>query len=161
LNGAIRWYEKAVDAEPTRADAYLQLGEIYYGKGELAEARGWFEKALLVTPNRHPSHAGNYTYIAAMRAAMCALELQDPQGAEQHLRRASESEPTQWRPFYHLACAESQQGDVEAAIRALEAAAARGFSDVSTLQGDGCLRPLAAEPRFRALLRTLGGGEDP
>ena len=158
LDGAIRWYEKAVDAEPTRADAYLQLGEIYYGKGDLPEARSWFEKALLVTPNRHPSHAGNYTYIAAMRAAMCALELRDPQGAEQHLRRASESEPSQWRPLYHLACAELQQGDAEAALRALEAAAAKGFADVSTLQGDACLRPLAAEPRFQSLVRTLAGG---
>ena len=150
-DGAIRWYKRAIDVEPKRADAYLRLGELYFRKGELAEARSWYEKILLVAPR-------NYTYIASLRAGVCALGLGDPHGAEQHLRRASESDPTQWRPLYRLACAESRQGDVEAALRALEAAAAKGFADVSTLQRDACLRPLAAEPRFQILVRTLGGG---
>ena len=149
-DGAIRWYKRAIDVEPKRADAYLRLGELYFRKGELAEARSWYDKTLLVAPQ--------YTYIASLRAGVCALELGDPQGAEQHLRRASESWPTQWQPLYRLACAESQQGDVEAALRALAAAAAKGFADVSTLQRDACLRPLAAEPRFQILVRTLGGG---
>ncbi|RLB49564.1 MAG: hypothetical protein DRH23_06255, partial [Deltaproteobacteria bacterium] len=137
--------------DPKRAKAYLQLAELYFHKNELAEARSWYEKTLLVEP-------GNYTYIASLKAGVCALRLGDPHGAEQHLRRASESDPRQWQPLYRLACAESQQGDVEAALRALEAAAAKGFADVSTLQGDACLRPLAAEPRFQILVRTLGGG---
>ena len=148
---AVRWYKRAVDADPKRAEAYLQLAELYFHKNELAEARSWYEKTLLVEP-------GNYTYMASLRAGVCALRLGDPHGAEQHLRRASESDPRQWQPLYRLACAESQQGDVEAALRALEAAAAKGFADVSTLQGDACLRPLAAEPRFQTLVRTLGGG---
>jgi tetratricopeptide (TPR) repeat protein len=149
--GAIRSYKRAIDLEPKRADAYLRLGELYFRKGELAEARSWYERVLLVAPR-------SYTYIASLKAGVCALGLGDPHGAEQHLRRASESEPTQWEPLYRLACAESQQGDVEAALRALEAAAAKGFADVSTLQRDACLRPLAAEPRFQILVRTLGGG---
>ncbi|MBW2719908.1 MAG: sulfatase-like hydrolase/transferase [Deltaproteobacteria bacterium] len=148
---AIRWYKRAIDVEPKSADAYLLLAELYFRKSELAEARSWYEKTLLVEP-------GNYTYIASLKAGVCALRLGDPHGAEQHLRRASESDPRQWQPLYRLACAESQQGDVEAALRALEAAAAKGFADVSTLQGDACLRPLAAEPRFQILVRTLGGG---
>jgi tetratricopeptide (TPR) repeat protein len=148
---AVRWYERAIDAEPKRPDAYLQLGDLYYRKGELAKARSWYERALAVAP-------GNYTYIASLRAGVCALGLGDPQGAEQHLRRASESDPTQWEPLYRLACAELQQGDVEAALRALEAAVAGGFADVSTLQRDPCLRPLAAKPRFQILVRRLGAG---
>lgn len=148
---AVRWYKRAVDADPKRAEAYLQLAELYFHKNELAEARSWYEKTLLVEP-------GNYTYIASLKAGVCALGLGDPHGAEQHLRRASESDPRQWQPLYRLACAESQQGDVEAALRALEAAAAKGFADVSTLQGDACLRSLAAQPRFQILVRTLGGG---
>jgi choline-sulfatase len=151
---AIRWYKRAIDVEPKRTDAYLQLAEIYFSKGELAEARSWYEKALLVAP-------GNYTYIASLRAGVCALGLGDPKGAEQHLRRASQSDATQWEPLYRLACAKSQQGDVAAALHALEAAAARGFADVSTLQGDACLHPLAAEPRFQVLLRALSGGAQP
>jgi len=148
---AIRWYKKAVDADPNSPEAYLQLAELYFRKNELAEARVWYEKTLSVAP-------GKYTYMASLRAGICALRLGDPQGAEQHLRRASESDPRQWQPFYRLACAESQQGEVEAALRALEAAAAKGFTDVSTLQRDACLRPLAAEPRFQILVRTMGGG---
>lgn len=150
LDEAIRWYKRATDVEPKRADAYLKLGEIYFRKRELAEARSWYEKALLVAP-------GSYTYVASLRAGVCALGLGDPQGAEQHLRRASESDPTQWQPLYLLACAETQQGDVEAAVRALEAAAVKGFSDASTLQHDACFQPLAAEPKFQTLVRTLGG----
>jgi arylsulfatase A-like enzyme/Tfp pilus assembly protein PilF len=151
---AANWYKRAVDADPKRAEAYLQLAELYFHKNELAEARTWYEKILSVAP-------GKYTYMASLRAGDCALRLGDPQGAEQHLRRASESEPGQWQPLYRLACAESQQGDVEAALRALEAAAAKGFADVSTLQRDACLRPLAAKPRFQNLVRTLGGGAQP
>jgi tetratricopeptide (TPR) repeat protein len=149
-DGAVRWYKRAIDAEPNRPDAYLQLGDLYYRKGELAEARRWYEKALAVAP-------GNYTYIASLRAGVCALGLGDPESAERHLRRASESNPTQWEPLYRLACAEAQQGNVEAALRALEAAAAKGFADLSTLQGDACLHPLAAQPRFQILVRALGG----
>jgi tetratricopeptide (TPR) repeat protein len=148
---AIRWYKRAVDADPNRAEAYLQLAELYFRKGDLAEARSWYEKALLVEP-------GNYTYLASLRAGLCALRLGDHEGAAQHLRRASESEPSRWQPLYRLACAESQQGDVEAALRALQAAAAKGFNDVSKLEGDACLRPLAAEPRFQSLVRTMAGG---
>ena len=148
---AIRWYKKAIDADPNRPEAYLQLAELYFRENELAEARVWYEKTLSVAP-------GKYTYTASLRAGICALRLGDPQGAEQHLRRASESDPGQWQPLYRLACAESQQGDVEAALRALEAAAAKGFADVSTLQRDACLRSLAAEPRFQTLVRTLSGG---
>jgi len=148
---AIRWYKRAIDADRKRPEAYLPLAELYFHKNELAEARTWYEKILSVAP-------GKYTYMASLRAGDCALRLGDPQGAEQHLRRASESEPGQWQPLYRLACAESQQGDVEAGLRALEAAAAKGFADVSTLQRDACLRPLAAEPRFQTLVRTLSGG---
>jgi tetratricopeptide (TPR) repeat protein len=146
---AVRWYTRAIEVEPKRPDAYLQLGDLYYRKGELAKSRSWYEKALAVAP-------GNYTYIASLRAGVCALGLRDPEGAAQHLRRASESDPSQWEPLYRLACAESQQGDFKAALRALDAAAARGFKDVSTLQNDACLRPLATEPRFQALVRALG-----
>jgi len=102
---AIRWYKRAIDVEPKRADAYLQLGEACFRKGELAKARSWYEKTMSVAP-------GKYTYIASLRAGVCALGLGDPHGAEQHLRRASESAPTQWQPLYRLACAESQLGDV-------------------------------------------------
>ncbi|MDH3656497.1 MAG: tetratricopeptide repeat protein, partial [Myxococcales bacterium] len=157
-DGAIRWYKRAIDVEPKRADAYLQLGEFYCRKGELAEARSWYKKAVLVAPDRSRSPSWNYTYIASVMAGECALKLGEPHGAEQDLHRASESDPTQWRPLYRLACAESQQGDVEAALRALEAAAAKGFADVSTLQRDACLRPLATEPRFQILVRALAGG---
>lgn len=150
-DGAVRWYRRAIDADPKRPDAYLQLGDLYYRKGKLAEAKSWYERALVVAP-------GNSTYIASLRAGGCALGLGDPEGAEQHLRRASESDPTKWEPLYRLACAESQQGNVEAALRNLEAAAARGFAHVSALQGDACFRPLAAEPRFQILVRALGGG---
>jgi tetratricopeptide (TPR) repeat protein len=150
-DGAIRWYKRVIDVEPKRTYAYLRLGEIYFRKSEIAEARSWYEKALLVA-------RGNDAYAASMGAGLCALALGDPQGAEQHLRRASELDPTQWRPLYRLACAESQQGDVEAALRALQTAAAKGFADASTLQRDPCLRPLAAEPRFQSLVRTMGGG---
>jgi len=154
---ATRWYKRAIDVEPKSAEAYLQLGEIYFRKGELAEARRWYEAALLAAPDRSRSPSLNYIYVASLRAAACALELGDPSGAEQHLRRASESEPTMWQPLYRLACAQTQQGGVEAALRSLEAAATKGFANASVLQSDPCLRPLAAEPGFQLLVRTLSG----
>lgn len=154
---AIHWYKRAIDVDPTRPDSYLQLGEAYFEKGELAEARSWYERTLTVAPDRSRSPSLNYTYIASLRAGVCALGLGDPEGAAQHLRRASASEPTRWRPLYRLACAEARQGDLEGALRALQAAAAKGFTSVSTLQRDACLRPLVAEPGFQAFVRRLAG----
>ncbi|RZV52443.1 MAG: tetratricopeptide repeat protein [Deltaproteobacteria bacterium] len=148
---AVGWYKRAVDADPKRAEASLQLAELHFQKGDFAEARNWYEKTLSI-------ERGNYTYVASLKAGICALQLGDPHGAEPHLRRASKTNPAQWQPLYRLACAEAQQGDVEAALRALETAAAKGFNDVSKLQRDACLRPLAAKPGFQNLVRTLGGG---
>ena len=158
---AIRWYQRAIDVEPTRPDPYLMIAEAYFEKGELAEARSWYERTLTVAPDRSRSPSLNYTYIASLRAGVCALGLGDPEGAEQHLRRANESEPTLWRPLYRLACAEVRQGDLQGALGALQAAAAKGFTNVSTLQRDACLRPLAAEPGFQAFVRTLASRAQP
>ena len=144
---AIRWYKRAIDVEPTRPDPYLLLGEAYFEKGEFAEARSWYEKALAVAPG---------SYGASLKAGLCAFRLSDLYGAKQHLRRASESDPTQWQPLYSLACVESLQGDVASALRYLEHAAAKGFADASMLQRDACMHSLSVEPRFQGLVRGLG-----
>ncbi|MEM7136566.1 MAG: sulfatase-like hydrolase/transferase [Myxococcota bacterium] len=149
-DSAIGWYERAVGAEPGRKEPYLHIAEFYFRKGQFEQAQDWYRKTLEVAPE--------YTYIASLRGGVCALQLGDPKGAKQQLRRASDAWPARPDPHYHLACAESQQGNREAAVGALQTAVAKGFRNVSKLQSDACLQPLATEPGFQNLVSTLGGG---
>lgn len=56
---------------------------------------------------------------------------------------------------YNAACALAQQGQVRAAVEWLERAAAAGLDDAEMIAGDRDLKPLRAEPGYKALLARL------
>lgn len=45
------YYKTAVDKDPTNAQAYDQLGRLYYSNGQTDKALGVYEKALKINPN--------------------------------------------------------------------------------------------------------------
>ncbi|RMH04857.1 MAG: hypothetical protein D6702_02110 [Planctomycetota bacterium] len=62
--------------------------------------------------------------------------------------------------IYNHACVHALWGEKETALRLLEDAVAEGFDDPETLREDEDLATLREDPRFRALVRSLGGGEE-
>ncbi len=45
------YYKLAVEKDPTNAQAYDQLGRLYYSAGKIEKAMGAYEKALRINPN--------------------------------------------------------------------------------------------------------------
>ena len=137
------WYEKAIEADPAQPIPYLFLGELYFRQGKFSEARDSYEQALKIAPN---------DFTASLQAGICTLALGDPKNAEAYLLEANRIDPSQWQPFYSLACARAQQGDPEAALSHLGKAVARGFADAQRLEHDQCFRSVRAHPRFQKLV---------
>jgi hypothetical protein len=57
---------------------------------------------------------------------------------------------------YYLALVHAQQGNADAAFRALDQAAKQQDSGVTTMHSDWFLTPLHKDPRWLALLKRLG-----
>lgn len=71
---------------------------------------------------------------------------------DRELVRLAPENPT---VHYNLACSLALCGEAQAALDALEAAVALGYSDAEHLASDDDLRRLRPEPRFAALLARL------
>src|SRR5262249_54548739 len=82
LEGAIRRYRLAVDADAESGAALTNLGLALMQGGEVAEARRCLEKAVRVSPNLFEAH---------LRLGELLLALGEADAAAPHLKRAAES----------------------------------------------------------------------
>ena len=89
---------------------------------------------------------------ALTRTAIDAIGRRDWPAAEAALIQSLEIVPDNPLNLYNLACAKSQLGKGDAAVEALERAAAAGFGDFALALRDPDLAPVRNLPRFRALL---------
>jgi arylsulfatase A-like enzyme/Tfp pilus assembly protein PilF len=140
------WYRKAIEADPGQPIPYLFLGELHFRRGELAEAKRAYEQAREVAPA---------DFTASLQLGICTLALGEGNASEPYLLEASRIDPTQWKPFYYLACSRVGQGDFDSAVSHLRKAASLGFSDAQRLQSEQCFRPLQSAPDFQKLTREL------
>ena len=143
---ALTWYRKAIETDPGQPIAYLFLGELYLRQGKFAEAKQAYEQARKIAP---------MDYTASLQAGICTLALGDPKAAEPYFVQANRIDPTQWQPFYHLACARAQQGDPDSSLSQLSKAVGTGFSDARLLKQEECFRSLREDPRFQKLAGGL------
>ena len=95
---------------------------------------------------------GGFANVAAIGqlglAAMAAGHVDDAIAA---FRRAAEAPVARGSSFYNLACALAVKGDKDAAINALEQAAANGYRDAAAMAADPDLASLRGDARFEAL----------
>jgi len=94
LEGAIAAYRRAIELEPTLADAHCNLGTAHYNRGERAEARGAYEAALEQDPAHREANfnLANLLEEAGRREAAIAhykrAVAADPCFADAHLNLA-------------------------------------------------------------------------
>ncbi|MBL8862636.1 MAG: hypothetical protein JNK02_11570 [Planctomycetes bacterium] len=73
-------------------------------------------------------------------------------------RRLAAREPEDPNVLYNLACSLALTGRTDEAFRTLERAILHGYDDPAHLSLDEDLASLRGDPRFAALLATLGAG---
>lgn len=99
---ARRYFERAVDIDPTYLAALVRLGELYLDEGRPEQAEPLFEQALAIDPASAAALAG---------AGSAALARGDPTRAIDYLERALAAGPPAWNVHYALATAYRETGE--------------------------------------------------
>jgi tetratricopeptide (TPR) repeat protein len=115
---AISDYNQALRAVPGYALAYKALGIIYFPRGDYAQAKGYFERAVALGPNDLESRF----YLGT-----CYLKLGKPRQAAAQFHAARVADPT------YLEAYEAEARSLEAAGDAAEAAQVRSLARKSAL----------------------------
>lgn len=135
---------------PLHPDLYVLAGELALLRGESDRAEAAFTQAAALRP-----HAGWPDTLAHVHAAGRV----DPawHAAKLASIRAEIADGDGWPDTQmEIVVLQLAVGESAAALDALEAAIAAGFSDRAYLQTSPLLRPLAAEARFAAAIDTVG-----
>lgn len=103
-------YGRAVELDPTHADALVNLGRLLHEEGRLPEAADCYRRAL----EAQPAHA-----TAAFNLGIALDDLGDWRGAADANRRAIELQPAFADAYYNLAAVLERLGERQAALRAL------------------------------------------
>ena len=105
---AIDDYNQALRVAPGYGLAYKSLGIIYFPRGDYAQAKEYFEKAVLVDPQEEESRF----YLAT-----CYLKLGQPRRAAAQYRAAREIDATYYQAYEAEARALEAAGDKAEAAR--------------------------------------------
>jgi len=89
-------YRKAVELEPTKGDTNNNLGVFLCHSGKIAEAAGYFQKALADPFYQTPD-------VALTNAGVCQLRANDVAGAEASFRDAIVRNPNNGEALFQLA----------------------------------------------------------
>lgn len=146
---AARMFE---DAARVRDDPQARFfaAQSHQALGNDAEATAAYRRAFDVA-SRHLVLNPDDSRAATM-AAVSACRVGRKDEGLAWARRAIEADPDDAGVRYNVACLYALEGEVEAAITALEEAFAVGFANREWIARDPDLDPLRAHPRFRALL---------
>jgi tetratricopeptide (TPR) repeat protein len=160
LDEAMKDYQLALTLDPHYAEAYNNLGAVYYGKHEFSLAAKEYKRSL----KYHPS-AVTYCNIGTLyfaeskpkkgiRAYHSALEL-DPHVFNPNqlgsVEEAASREQRMAMAFY-LAKVYASEGRYDDALNCLRKALSNGFNDRKQLMGDKELASLRKLPEFHQLM---------
>jgi tetratricopeptide (TPR) repeat protein len=143
---AVRRLESARQIAPTHPDIDYLLGTVYDKKGDLANARKYWDQAIQLAPN----------HVAALLAcAESYLRQSDVDNARRYLDKAVEVAPNSWRAHSLLANALLRQNSYPEAVahaqRAVELEKAQGSSSSLLMLGQA----LAAENQNEKAIAAL------
>lgn len=133
---------KALAADPTSGALNLASSRLLMARNQ-PEAAYQAAKAAV---------DGGFANVAAVgQLGLTAFAAGHVDEAIAAFRRAAEAPVARGSSYYNLACALAIKGDKEAAIDALEQAAANGYRDAAAMSADPDLASLRGDARFEAL----------
>jgi Flp pilus assembly protein TadD len=108
LDEAIRVYQQVIEMQPRWSEPHINLGCIYYQRGEMQNAHAAFRAALELEPHNVIGHFN----------LGCVLdETGDLEGAIEHLRRATELDPAHADAHFNLASVYEKRGQKRLALQ--------------------------------------------
>lgn len=163
LGLALKYYEKAVKADPQYADAENNVGTIWYQRKKYEKAIKAYEKALkmrsdmpVLYSNLGYAYFGNKKYEEAIASFRQALSL-DPQLFEHNGSRSGSilqdrSVEDRGRFYYLLAKSYAQAGDLEKCIHYLRKAKDEGYKNMADMKKDPAFAAAIKDPAVQELL---------
>ncbi len=121
---ASRKYEAIIRARPQMAEAYANLGNLYYQQGQADRAKTVYRKALQIKPDL----AGPQFFLGVM-----AFSGHDYSSALPYLRRAEELEPSNALVHSYLGYTQFARSAFREAVGELEQALALDSADIDVL----------------------------
>lgn len=154
-------YEKALELNPSYAEAINNLGTVYYGEKNYHKAEHYYHKALKFKPNCASFYSNLGTayfaerkYKQGLAAYQRAFSLDPNVFVNESLERIAEIGPTEEQAMLNYALAKlyAQAGNFETALKYLRAALDEGFDDRKKLMEDKEFAALRATPQFHLLM---------
>lgn len=108
LDEAIRVYQQVLEIEPLWSEPHINIGCIYYQRGEMQNAHAAFHSAIELEPHNVIAHFNLGCVFDEMGRLDDAIE---------HLRRATELEPAHADAHFNLASAYEKQGQKQFALQ--------------------------------------------
>ncbi len=121
LPTATRKYEAITRLEPRMAEAYANLGNLYYEQGESARAKAAYQKALELKPEL----AGPHFFLGVI-----AFGEREYQAALGYLKRAADEQPSNPLIYAYLGYTNFARGSYQDAATSLEKAAELNPADI-------------------------------
>jgi tetratricopeptide (TPR) repeat protein len=162
LDAAKKYFEQAVKTDKTFAEAYNNLGVLYYMQKKYSDAVKQYEKAVKQREsasfyaNMANAHFARKDYDKAVAAFQQALAL-DPQVLDRRSNLPGYSAqlpaPEDRAAFsFVLAKLYSKKGDIDRALQNLRMAIEDGYKDIGKVYDEPDFEPLRKDPRFAALM---------
>ena len=147
LEIALDEFNRAVEIDPTYAQAYNGLGLVYAALNEDVKADASFKRAIQVQPGSSESHNNYGSFLCAHKrydesitqfleavknplystpnlayanAGICSVRKNDTKNAEVYLNKALQIEPLTYSAAYQLADIQFKRGDVTNAQKTLQ-----------------------------------------
>jgi len=163
LGLALKYYERAVKADPRYADAENNVGTIWYQRKKFEKAIKAYQKAIAIRSdmavlysNLGYAYFGDKKYEQAIFAFRQALTL-DPQLFEHNGSRSGSilqdrSVEDRGRFYYMLAKSYAQAGDLDRCIRYLRKAKDEGYKNFADIKKDPAFGAALKDPAVQELL---------
>jgi tetratricopeptide (TPR) repeat protein len=165
LGLALKYYEKAVKADPEYADAENNVGTIWYQRKKYGKAIKAYQKAItmradmpVLYSNLGYAYFGDKKYEEAISSFRQALSL-DPQLFEHNGARSGSilqdrTVEDRGKFYYLLAKSYAQAGDLEKCIRYLRKAKDEGYKNVSDVKKDPAFAAAMKDPAMQEILAS-------
>lgn len=103
---ALKYYKKAVEANPGFAEPYYFIGKLFVDSGDLKQAEEYFRKSIEIEPGLFVGHAG---------LGIVSAQLGKRKEAEYFLKKAVELKPYSPEAHNNLGMIHAMGGDLESA----------------------------------------------